>query len=247
MSAMPPEETLLELMIDRRQPRAAQLYDGLRAAILDLRLKPGTPISENRICQLTNVSRTPAREAIIRLAQEGLIDVFPQHGSFVAPIRLKKVIEGHFVREALEIALLKRAAEHWQARDAAAIEAIIAAQRALATIGDHRAFYGEDERFHCSFAKIAGMEGVSSVIKDANTHLARVRQLANPLSGHMEAAIADHEAILDGLKAGDVEGAVKAMRRHLDQVFDTVKRLVQHHRDFFEDAVQPEMVRVAAS
>jgi DNA-binding GntR family transcriptional regulator len=243
---MPLEEAPLELTIDRRQPRAAQLYDALRAAILALRLKPGTPISENRICQLTNVSRTPAREAVIRLAQEGLIDVFPQHGSFVAPIRLKKVIEGHFVREALEIALLRRAAERWQARDAAALEEIIAAQRAVAAGGDHRAFYREDERFHRSFAKIADMEGVSSVINDANTHLARVRQLANPLGGHMEAAIADHEAVLDAFKACDIEGAVAAMRGHLDQVFDTVKRLVQHHREFFEDTLQPEMVRVAA-
>src|SRR3546814_6134465 len=84
---------LLPMQIDRRLPRAPQVYLALRQAILNLRLKPGTPISENWICQQCGVSRTPAREALIRLTQEELILVFPQHGSFVATISLKKVIE----------------------------------------------------------------------------------------------------------------------------------------------------------
>src|ERR1700694_3488526 len=110
MHATPlPSSLPLAFDIDRRLPRAPQVYATLRESILDLRLRPGTPISENRICELAEVSRTPVREAIIRLAQEELISVFPQQGSFVAPIRLTKVVEASFVREALETSILRLA------------------------------------------------------------------------------------------------------------------------------------------
>ena len=234
----------LELAIDRRLPSTAQIYDALRAAILDLRLKPGMPISENRICRQTSVSRTPVREAIIRLAQEGLIDVFPQYGSFIAPISLRKVIEGHFIRETLEIAMLKRASIGWGCAETKRIECVIAAQRAKAAANDHPGFYREDENFHRSFAAIAGMDGVSSVIKDANTHLARVRQLANPFEGHMEAAIADHQAILDALKTGHADVAATRLHQHLDRVFETVTKLVHHHSKYFKDVSNQDALRM---
>ena len=95
-----------EIGIDRRSNVAEQIYTALRDAIVSVRLPPGASISENRICRHAGVSRTPVRAAIIRLVDEELIDVFPQQGSFVAPIKLAKVYEGHFIRKALELAIL---------------------------------------------------------------------------------------------------------------------------------------------
>jgi DNA-binding GntR family transcriptional regulator len=225
----------LELLVDRKQPRATQIYEAIRAAIMDMRLKPGTPISENRICRQTNVSRTPAREAIIRLGQDGLIDVFPQHGSFVAPISIRKVIEGHFIREALEIALLKRAAILWRPQHTAKMEAILVQQRLLADACDYAGFYREDENFHRYFAAVAQMDGVSTVIKESNANLARVRQLATPMAGHMEAALADHRSIFEALKDDKPDQAVALLGAHLDRVFQTINRLAELHREFFGD------------
>ena len=239
----------LVLDIDRRQPRAPQVYAALRSAILDLRLLPGTPISENRICQQTVVSRTPVREAIIRVAQEDLIAVFPQQGSFVAPIRVKKVIEGSLVRESLETAVLAIASATWTEADSKAAEEILSRQRAHAAAGDHRAFFLEDQNFHMHFAAVAGIDGVTQVIDDAATHVLRVRRLATPVAGHMERAIAEHQLVLDNLRNGAVDQAVATLRRHLSRVYSALANLAERYPDYFDGAAGvmqqiPEGVRI---
>ena len=211
------------------------MYQALRDAILDLRLKPGTPISENRICKQIKVSRTPVREAIIRLAQYELIAVFPQQGSFVAPIRLKKVVEACFVREALEVSILRLAGAVWTPADSAVVEEILERQQLHAANGDYRAFHREDESFHYNFARVAGLENISAIIADAITHLVRIRRLANPTEGHMERAIREHRSVLDHLKSGDMNAAVACLTQHLSRVVHTMTRLSTEYPEYFGD------------
>jgi DNA-binding GntR family transcriptional regulator len=223
------------LQIDRRLARGPQLYEALREAILALRLKPGTPISENWICQQCDVSRTPAREALIRLAQEGLIMVFPQEGSFVAPISLKKVIEASFIREALEVSILKMAGAVWTEGDTDAAAAILQRQRLHAAYDDNPAFFTEDQNFHRYFAKVAGAEGMSTIIKDTATHLVRIRRLTHPVEGRMKQAIADHQDILEHMSAGKVDEAIAGLTRHLSRVFQALNRAAGLYPEYFKD------------
>jgi GntR family transcriptional regulator, rspAB operon transcriptional repressor len=229
--------------IDHRQPRTHQVCEALRAAILDLRLKPGAPISENGICRQTSVSRTPVREALIRLAQEGLIDVFPQHGSFIAKISATRIMEGLFVRQTLELAMLRKAAAVWTAENTLAVETMLALQRAYARTRDYQGFHREDERFHHYFAQVAGLAGVSRVIVEANTHVTRVRQLANPVKGHMARAVREHGEILAAVKAGKVDAASAILSHHLERIPVTVKKLMRHYAEYFEDEGPPRHKR----
>ncbi len=139
-AAGPDEETgglqAICLRLDRRLPVADQVHEALRAAIVGVHLLPGTPISENSISRQFGVSRTPIRAAIQRLAEEGLIDVYPQQGSFVAPIRLSGIGDAHFVRRALEVAVLRETAEIWTPAMSAAARAVPAKQRLLLEAGD---------------------------------------------------------------------------------------------------------------
>lgn len=224
-----------EIQVDRRQARGPQVYKGLREAILDLRLSPGTPISENWVCQQCAVSRTPAREALIRLAQEELIVVFPQEGSFVAPISLKKVIEASFIREALEISILKMAGQVWTEADTQAAEEILERQRMHAAQGDNPAFYREDQGFHHYFATIAGAEGMSTVINETATHLIRIRKLTHREEGRMQQAIEDHEAILRHVASGDIDLAIQAITQHLSRVFQAHNRAAERYPEYFKD------------
>jgi len=89
-----------------------QIYERLRRAITTLELAPSESVSEKDLAQKLGVSRTPVREALIRLADEGLIDVLPQRGTFVAPIRLQDVEDAQFIREALEVAVVRRLTGH---------------------------------------------------------------------------------------------------------------------------------------
>ncbi len=232
--------------IDRRQPRTGQVCEALRSAILDLRLKPGAPISENGICRQTSVSRTPVREALIRLAQEGLIDIFPQHGSFISKISAARVVEGLFVRQTLELAMLRKAADRWTADDTRAVGRMLAVQRLYVRTYDYLGFHREDERFHHYFAEVAGLAGVSRVIADANTHVTRVRHLANPVKGHMAQALREHEQILAGVKSGKIDLASDVLSQHLERVPVTVKKLARHYAEYFEDE-SPKRSRQAAS
>jgi len=228
-------DTAFTLQIDRRLPRAAQVYHALREAILELRLKPGTPISENWICQQCSISRTPAREALIRLTHDELIIVFPQHGSFVAPIRLKKVIEASFVREALEISILKMANAVWQPSDTAAASAILDRQCLHADNNDNKFFFLEDQNFHHYFAQVVGAEGMSTIINEAATHLVRIRRLTHPIEGRMQKALIDHQKILDQMAKGNVDGAIDELTMHLSQVFRTFTAVAEQQPEYFQD------------
>ncbi len=102
-----------DFALDRRRPVADQVYEQLRAAIVEVKLLPRTSISESRICRHSGVSRTPVRAAILRLSGEGLIDVYPQQGSYVAPISLTDIHDGHFVRKAWSLRSSPRPAQRW--------------------------------------------------------------------------------------------------------------------------------------
>lgn len=97
--------------IDRRRPVAPQVYLVLRWAITSLDLRPLEALSEQDMARQLAVSRTPVREAFIRLAEEGLVDVRPQQGTYVAAIAIDAVREGQFVREAIEVAAARQAAQ----------------------------------------------------------------------------------------------------------------------------------------
>src|SRR5579864_5531502 len=105
MSAMP------AAVVDLREAsKSDRVYQHLRRRIRELALPPGAPLRKEELAAELGVSRAPVSEAIARLAEEGLIEVFPQHGSFVAPIRAADVRESLFIRTALETEAMRRLA-----------------------------------------------------------------------------------------------------------------------------------------
>jgi GntR family transcriptional regulator, rspAB operon transcriptional repressor len=221
--------------VDRKLPAADQIYQGLREAIISGSFRPNEAISENRVCGMFNVSRSPVRIALTRLAEDKLIDIFPQRGSFVSPIILQKVQEGHFARVALELAVLSEAAKHWTDKASLQAKKAIKLQQRFAKNGDLWSFHTADELFHRNFADTARLEGIWDTISSVKTHLDRVRHLAIPVKGHMEKVIDEHKEVLQHLDSGNAERAVEAMRQHLDSLHTTIARLKSlHSADFVE-------------
>ena len=221
--------------VDKKLPAADQIYQGLREAIISGGFKPNEAISENRVCGMFNVSRSPVRIALTRLAEDKLIDIFPQRGSYVSPIILQKVREGHFARVALELAVLKEAAQHWSGKASDEAKSAIKLQQLHSKNADAWSFHMADELFHRSFAQAAGLEGIWDTIMSVKTHLDRVRHLANPVKGHMEKVIEEHKLVVQNLDEGKAEAALDAMRQHLDSLHTTIARLKPlHAADFVE-------------
>jgi DNA-binding GntR family transcriptional regulator len=219
--------------LDRKLPAAEQVYQALREAILTCRLEPNEAISENRLCGLFGVSRSPVRTAITRLAEDGLIDIFPQRGTFVAPIKLRQVREAQFARTALEMALATEAAKRWRDSDTAEIETNLLQQKRFAKARDSWGFYVANEDFHRIIARAAKLEGVWGMIQGVKTLWDRVGHIANRVPAHTTIIIEEHRKIVQGLRQRDPKAAAAAMKEHLKSVDHAIARLKPLHGDYF--------------
>jgi DNA-binding GntR family transcriptional regulator len=224
----------LGIVFDRRRPAGDQIYEALKRAIVSLRLVPGASISENRICRQIGVSRTPVRAALIRLVEDGLIEVYPQKGSIVAPIKLSAVRDNHFIRKALELAVLSRAAQAWTEEISVRSHEIVAQQAAALAQQDRESFHGLDEAFHGAFCAAAGLQGVWSTIQIAKARVDRVHRLAS-IEGRLQQVIVEHRDILDALDAGDAKRAGERLDYHLERAPSIMQDLIGVYEKYFVD------------
>lgn len=219
--------------IDPHFPVTGQVHAWLRRAILTLRLKPSEALSEKELALTLGVSRTPVREALIRLADEGLIDILPQRGSFVAPIRVAEVVEAQFIREALEVAVVSRAADHGTPALVQRLKTNLHDQRRAVAARDHETFLSLDEDFHHFLSDSIDLPRGWKVIQSVKGQLDRVRFLSLPEPGHLEVLQEQHTAIASAVKTRDAELAGKHMRTHLQEVFHSIRILLRDRPGLF--------------
>lgn len=217
-----------------RLPVAPQIYERLRRAITTLAMLPSEALSEKELSLQLGVSRTPVREALIRLADEGLIDILPQRGSFVAPIRMKDVEEAQFIRESLEVAVVKRLAGRCSSAFLSELHGNLLRQERAVSLEDHDSFLDLDEAFHRSFCEEAGLSKSWRVIQSVKLQMDRVRYLSLPDPGHLSALLAQHRTIFEAVEKGEATGAGAAMSIHLQEVLRTAKRLSMQRADLLE-------------
>jgi DNA-binding GntR family transcriptional regulator len=220
---------------DRRESAASRTYRLLRAEIVALQLAPRTKLSEKELSLRLGVSRSPIREALLKLADEGLVVIRPQSGTSVAPINIADVHEGQFVREALETASVESAIANLRSEDTTRLRSILALQVHHARAGEEPEFFQADVAMHVALMQIAGHERSWRLIEQANVQLDRVRRLAVHMPLKMDSLIAEHHEIIDAIIRSDVSAATTVMRRHLRMVFATVEMLLQQHHNFFVD------------
>jgi DNA-binding GntR family transcriptional regulator len=169
------------------------------------------------------VSRAPVSEAIARLADEALVDVFPQHGSFVAPIRTDDVRESLFIRTALEVEAIRRVAQQADDSLLAKLDDNLESQRKALRRGDLAVFYDLDEALHATIFEAIDAPRALRLLDAARAPLDRPRRLALPEKGRAEATFAEHCRLVDAIRLRDPDFAMAAMRAHLTMVARTVE------------------------
>lgn len=204
--------------VQRAASAAATIYRELRDSILSVHRKPGEPIVERQIAEVYGVSRTPVREAVLKLADEGLIEIFPQSGTFVARIPLSALPEAIAIRRVLEEATVRYAAQRATRSQIAALRANLELQRENEAAGDLDGFHDADNAFHALLAETAGYPGFWTVTQQVKIHVDRYRHLTLPVVGRVKKAISEHEAILDAVAAGDADRAAQALIHHLNDL-----------------------------
>lgn len=212
-----------------------QVYGVLREAIVSAELRPGRRLSENELGELIGVSRTPIREALVRLRDERLVAIVPQLGTFVTLISPRAVADAAFVREALECSAIRLATDRAEAEDLAALHANLAAQDRAQADGDVAAFDHLDDQLHRTLCDLSDHEIAWRLSRRANGHLDRVRRLSLPEPAYLSEMLAEHRGVVAALAEGDADGAEDELRRHLRMVPSHLPTIRADHPEFFAD------------
>jgi DNA-binding GntR family transcriptional regulator len=223
----------IDWTVVQNEPVGPQVYRSLRGRIIRGELEPGGPISEAEIARAFCISRQPVREAFIKLAEEGLVEIRPQRGTFVRKINIASVVDARFVREAVEADIVKIVAERHDARVIAGLRAQIEAQRKIA---HQRAgeFLQLDETFHLSLAVAADKAHVWSIVNNVKAQMDRLRQLSFVLVSAAELAVEQHHAIVEAISDGNATSAEVAMRTHLRRILSDLPVMADLRPNFFE-------------
>ncbi|MBB3235842.1 GntR family transcriptional regulator [Phyllobacterium endophyticum] len=216
-----------------RMTTATAIYRELHAAIVAMEMTPGTALNEKVLTERFGVSRTPVREALIRLVEDGLVDVFPQSGTFVARIPVALIPEAVVIRQALEGATVERAAAIATPKDVEWLDEILARQRFLADRQNMSAFHEADEAFHEAIAGVSGHPGIWHYLKPVKVQIDRARRMTLPGLGRMEQVLSEHQVIRDAIGAHDVPAACAAMKQHLNAVIPDIETLRKSHPGSF--------------
>lgn len=217
----------------RKVTVSGRVHDVLRDAIVQLRFSPGSPLSEADVARQLGVSRQPVREAFIKLAEAGLLEIRPQRGTFVRKISVREVANARFIREAIEVAIVRKAAGEADESRLARLDGLLIAQRHAAAAGDHAGFLRLDEAFHQGLAQAADCDDAWRVLEGLKAQMDRVRYLSLPDATPMEVLIDQHAAILASVVARDPAAGEAALRRHLSEIHQSLPRLATAHPTFF--------------
>lgn len=222
-------------VLDLDQPTARQIHKALRDAILSLALPPGTRIPEAEAGARFGASRTPVREAMSQLREEGLIVTRPSRGNYVTRLSEEAIRGAQFIREALETAAVVRICETGLAAgDEERLSEALVAQRDAIAAGDAAAFHAADDSFHEAIAGATGLDRVRKLAIREKTALDRLRTLTLHDTGHLRLLEEEHGRILKALRKGRPDKARKVLVPHLSRVLDVLDDLKAAHAEYFE-------------
>ena len=233
MSAL---EFPLPFKLDRSRHAAAQVFEHLRGMIISLALKPGTVLPRVELAEHFALSLTPIRDALMRLEEEGLVDIFPQHATVVRPIDVVSARQAHFLRLSIELEVAHTLTGTPQAALITALQAAIAQQQAAFDAQDYERFVLADHAFHRLMYQAANVESLWELMRRNSGNLDRLRRLHVPIPGKALSILGDHAQIVAAIAAGDSALAQKKVRQHLSGTLAHLDDIRARHPEYLLDA-----------
>lgn len=227
-----------------------RVHRTLRTAIIEVRLRPHRALSEKDVAKCLDVSKTPVREAMIRLVEERLVRVVPKSGTTVSPIDIERFREGCFARLHLEAAAIAQAAVLRTDAHILQLKASLSRQRQVLADEAYWDFFLCDEQFHAIIMTAAGLPGLVPILELAKVEVDRIRSLKNKLGiRRTETVLRQHAEIVEAIVARDPGRAVEAIHAHLGAVDARLWELGENYDlwNFIETVNRPTRIRVAAS
>jgi DNA-binding GntR family transcriptional regulator len=216
-----------------------QVLEHLREEILSNRLEPGAELNEVGLANSLGVSRGPIREALGRLAAEGLVTLTPRRGAIVTKLTKQEFIDSYQVREALESLATRVAVPRLTDEDRAELHQMSDEMRRLAEADDVNAFFEVNRRFHNKLVASSGNRRLLAMYQQLMGQMGRLLRKSADLRGGLGESAAAHEAILEAVDASDAERAAQLMAEHIEvpqRVLDSPEA-----QDLFEEADASEI------
>ena len=221
--------------LDRSRHAAPQVLDDLRRKIISLELLPRTVLSRLDLQAAYGVSSTPVRDALIKLQEEGLVEIYPQHATLVAPIDLAQARQAHFMRRSIEIEIARHLAQLPDQSLIATLSRQIDEQTMLAQLQSVERFAEADLVFHWTLYEAAQVPDLWGQVRRFSGHIDRIRNLDLPAEGKMQRIITDHKAIVAALEQGQAQAAEAAVRDHLSRSIALTGAMKAKNPDYFSD------------
>ncbi len=207
------------------EPLADRAYYAIRELIVSLELRPGSVVNERELMERLELGRTPIREAVRRLAQEQLVEVFPRRGTFVTTVEIRDLASICDVRSALEAHAARSAAERANDSDREELSALIAELDAGASYDD-RALMAFDERIHRAVYHATHNQFLVATLEEYYLLALRIWFLALEQPRELEQAVLEHRALLEAILAGAGAEAERIMRDHVNNFETAIRRVL---------------------
>ncbi|MDF2483849.1 MAG: transcriptional regulator, GntR family [Herbinix sp.] len=209
-------------------------YNKIKDDIMNMTLEPGTDVSVQKLSERYGVSRTPVREAVVRLQQSGLVVIYPQRKTVVSKIDLQRVHEEWFIRTSLEAAVVDEFIHKCSELVTDTMQEIVNKQRKYLDKDHFREFYTKDNRFHQLLFETAGEELSWSTIENVASHYNRIRLLCGKLNGIDKYVVDQHDKIIEAAKKRDAEAMRKVVSEHSNILIEQVKLMSKKYPHFFQ-------------
>jgi len=221
--------------LDRDRQAAPQVFDRLRGMIISLQLPPGSSVSRAALAEQFGVSSTPIRDALMRLDEEGLVEVFPQYATVVSRIDVHRAQQAHFLRQALELEIVRLLALQPNASFDAELSAAIARQQQFAKAGDFEKFMAADNDFHARLYEAADKQDIWTLVRSRSGHIDRLRRLHLPSPGKAQDIVRHHKLIARAIAEGNPEAAQQHLRAHLSGTLSELPRIRSRYPEYLND------------
>lgn len=214
-------------------PLGQRVYTALRNKILTMAFEPGFVLRKGALCEQLGVSRSPVTEALNRLSSDGLVDIIPQSATRVSQFSLFELREDSFLREAVEVAAVAKVAQERTEEQLTILSRNLKMQTLLVEDEDFQGFFEADLEFHELILAFTGFPKVAVTAGQMSLQLRRARILILPERGRPAEAVAEHQAILAGIKARNSDAARSSMAHHLRLLIPRIEPLERQHPEYF--------------
>lgn len=219
------------IKIDNYQPLRETVCEALRSAIRNGILEPGERLMEVQLAEELGISRTPVREAIRKLEQEGYVIMMPRRGTYVSSVSVNDIKEIFEIRSALESLSTGLAARRIEPDELEKLRTLLTEIEGHIQRKDIDKIVETDIEFHGLLYQVSRNERLVTIISNLKEQLARFRTLSMSYPGRLKQTLEEHRAMVEAIAEGDVEAARDAAERHMEQSEETLLKAMRKKKE----------------